>query len=232
MSVRLAIIAFLLLAPAALAAAPLRFTTSHAAPHSTADGTGSEDLVLKEALRRLGYQARILHLPSKRSIVNVNIGVDDGHFSRIPGLQASYRNLVLVPEPICTFEFAVFSKRELAIDGWDSLKPYRTGVIGGWMILERNLAHLPKLTVVANKESLFSMLAKDRLDAAVFELSEGVALLKQAGITNVRPTGTLVKRDLYVYLNKRHQALAGRLATALKDMKRDGTFQRIVARAK
>ena len=229
MSVRLAI-AFLLLLPSALYAGPLFLSTSHNPPHSTPDSRGTEDLVLKEAFRRIGYQINIVHLPSKRCLVNANNGIDDGLFARVEGMEAGYPNLVMVPEPVATFEFAVFSKHDIPVNGWNSLKPYRTGIVTGWKILEKNLAQIPSLTLVTNKKSLFAMLESGRLDAAVFDWTEGEALLSKGKPSTIRPIKPLLaKRDMYVYMNKRHAALVGRLSNALKDMKRDGTFQRIVS---
>jgi polar amino acid transport system substrate-binding protein len=230
MIIRSAII-FLLLLPGLLFAGPLSLNTAHFPPRSTPDGKGFEDLIVKEAFRRAGYEVKIIHAPSERCLVNANNGTDDGNFARVAGLEATYPNLVMVPVPIAAFEFAVFSKRKnIVVDGWDSLKPYKTGIITGWKILEKNIGHLPSLSRASDQDSLFDMLEKEHIDLAVFDLTEGGELLRQRKPSAIRALKPLLdKRDMYIYLNKRHAALIGPLSKTLKDMKRDGTFQRILS---
>jgi polar amino acid transport system substrate-binding protein len=215
------------------AAPPLTLNTAHYPPRSTPDNKGFEDLIIKEATRRLGRDVRIVHAPSERCLVNANNGIDDGNFARVEGIDALYPNLVMVPEAIASFEFAVFSKRELIVSDWNSLKPYKTGIVTGWKILEKNLGHMPLLTRATDQESLFDMLEKNHIDVAVFDLIEGNEILKRRQSSTIRPRKPLLaKRDMYIYLNKRHAPLAGQLATILKDMKRDGTIQRILSQFK
>ena len=224
------IIAFLIFIPSIVFAAQLKLNTGHFPPRSTTEGNGFEDLIVKEAIKRLGHSVKIIHAPSERCLVNANNGVDDGNFARVEGLEVIYPNLVMVPESIASFEFAVFSKRNIKISDWDSLIPYKTGIVTGWKILEKNLGHIPKLTRATDQDSLFDMLEKNHIDVAVFDLTEGVEILKQKNNPSITPLKPLLaKRDMYIYLNKRHTALIGPLSTTLKEMKRDGTFQRILS---
>jgi polar amino acid transport system substrate-binding protein len=230
MVVRIIIVCMLLI-PSVLCAATLSLNTGHVSPRSTPDGKGFEDLIVKEAFRRIGHEIKIIHAPSERCLVNANNGIDDGNFARIAGLEAIYPNLVMVPEPIATFEFALFSKnKNVLVNGWNSLKPYKTGIVTGWKILEKNLGPLPLLYRATDQQSLFDMLEQDRIDVAVFELTEGKEIVRQMKKTAIRPIKPLLdKRDMFIYLNKRHSVLTEQLSNALKDMKRDGTFQRILS---
>lgn len=225
------IIVYILFIPSILCAATLSLNTAHVSPRSTPDGKGFEDLIVKEAFRRISNEIKIIHSPSERCLVNANNGIDDGNFARIAGLEAMYPNLVMVPEPIASFEFAVFSKKKnIRVNGWNSLKPYKTGIITGWKILETNLGPLPLLYRATDQQSLFDMLEQDRIDVAVFELAEGKEIVRQREKTAIRPIKQLLdKRDMFIYMNKRHSALIIPLSNALKDMKRDGTFQRILS---
>ena len=50
------------------------------------------------------------------------------------------------------------------------------------------------------------------------------------GLPAIAPVSPALKDvDMYLYLHKKHQALAPRLAQALKDMKADGTYNRIMS---
>lgn len=225
------IIALVFFIPSILSAATLSINTGHSLPRSTIDGKGFEDLIVKEAFRRVGHEVKIIHAPSERCLVNANNGVDDGNFARVAGLESNYPNLIRVPESIAIFEFAVFSKKNnISVNGWNSLTPYKTGIITGWKILEKNLGNIPSLYRATDQESLFAMLEQNHIELAVFELTEGKEILKNNKKSAVKPAKHLLdKRDMYIYMNKRHSALIEPLANALKDMKQDGTFQKILS---
>jgi polar amino acid transport system substrate-binding protein len=199
-------------------------------PRSTPEGKGSDDLIIKEMFRRIGIEVTIVHLPAERALINANEGIDDGDFVRIAGLENRYPNLISVPEKITEYEFVAFSKDpSIRIRGWVSLKPYNVGIITGWKILEEKIVSTRSLTKVKDDTALFRLLEKDRADLVVCEHVQGNALLQTIGLTGVKALKpVLAKRDMFLYLNQRHAGLVPRLADALKKMKKDGTFKRIM----
>ncbi len=53
-------------------------------------------------------------------------------------------------------------------------------------------------------------------------------MIKQLGLQSVRALEPpLAQREMFLYLNKRHKTILPILAGALKDMKKDGTYNRI-----
>lgn len=198
-------------------------------PLSNSEGTGFYDLVLKEAFNRAGHEIEIIQLPAERSLTNANEGITDGDFVRISGLESIYPNLVQVPEKITDFEFVAFTKHiDIPIKGWESLQPYHVAIVRGWKILEKNIAPSPSLIRVKNQYLLFSLLANDRTDIVVYSRFEGYDLINQhkiQGITALEPP--LAVREMYLYLNKKHSSLIPLIETNLKEMKRDGTFDKI-----
>jgi polar amino acid transport system substrate-binding protein len=187
-------------------------------------------LIIKEAFRRIGMEARVVHLPSERALVNANQGIDDGDFVRIAGIEKRYPNLIMVEEKICEFEFAAFSRHQgVTITDWQSLKPYNVGIITGWKILEANITESRSLTKVSTPEALFDLLLHDRADLVVFDRLQGNALIKERGLSGVKALSPLLaQRDMYLYLHKRHAGLVPKLAEALRQMKQDGTHQRLI----
>lgn len=227
-SYRLLIIVLLLIIANSSSASTLVLNTADEAPLSTVDGTGHNDLIIKEAFRRIGHQVEIVHLPSERALVNTNKGIDDGNFVRIAELEKIYPNLVRVPESITVFEFAAFTKDpSIKIRDWESLKPYYVGIVAGWKILEANIVGTRSLTKVSSPKALFELLANDRVDLVVFDRRQGNVLLRNHGLTGIMPlTPLLARQEMYLYLNRRHTALAQKLTEALRQMKRDGTYTR------
>lgn len=209
----------------------LSLNTFAGPPLSTPRQTGFYDRLLKEAFKRAGMPIIIGHLPAERSLVNANSGIDDGDFVRIAGLEDIYPNLVRVPEKITDFEFVVFTKHlNIKTESWDSLKPYHVAIVRGWKILEENLADVQSLVKMKNQKLLFTLLKNDRTDAVVYSRFEGYGMMKELGMDNVivlEPP--LARREMFLYLNKKHREIIPHVAEALKGMKKDGTYDEIKA---
>lgn len=224
------IISILLFTANGVFAATIVLNTADEYPLSTIDGRGYEDQIVSEAFRRIGVDVKISHLPSERALVNADRGIDDGNFARIAGLERIYPNLVIVPEKLTDFEFTAFSKDpSIRISGWKSLKPYSVAIVTGWKILEENIVGTRSLTKVSSPESLFQLLAQDRADIVVFDRTQGNAVIKKLGVQGVYAlTPLLARQAMFMYLNRRHAELARKLPRVLREMKRDGSFDRMI----
>jgi polar amino acid transport system substrate-binding protein len=207
----------------------LLLTTSMASPLSKDDQTGFYDQILIEAFRRIGQPMKITHLPTERSITNANLGITDGEFPRISGLDRLYPNLLEVPEKIDDFKFTAFTWRDdIQLKDWSSCKPYNVAIVRGWKILEANLADARSLVKIKNQKLLFSLLGKHRTDIAVYSRFEGQEMIKQLGLQSIRVLEPpLATREMFLYLNKKHLSLIPMIATQLRSMKHDGTYDRI-----
>jgi polar amino acid transport system substrate-binding protein len=208
---------------------PLVLTTSMAPPLSKADQTGFYDQILIEAFRRIGQPVQITHLPTERSITNANLGITNGEFPRISGLDRLYPNLVKVTEKIDDFKFTAFTWRDdIQLKDWSSCKPYNVAIVRGWKILEANLADVRSLVKVKNQELLFSLLGKHRTDIAVYSRFEGQEMIERLGLQSIRVLEPpLATREMFLYLNKKHLQLIPALTKQLRSMKHDGTYDRI-----
>lgn len=189
-------------------------------------------LISQEAFRRVGLDFKLVTLPSERSLLAANRGEVDGEGLRVDGLGEQYPSLIKVPERYINISFVAFS-RDATISlaqGWESLKPYRVAFIQGWKMFEANAAGARVVHRVDKPEQLFRMLDEHRVDLALYTRADGVALARTLGLSAIAPLGPALRDvDLYLYLHERHRALAPRLAQALRDMKADGTYNRIVS---
>lgn len=200
----------------------------NAPPFTTHDNQGFLDAVAGEAFRRAGVRLRLVKLPAERGLINANTGTDDGDLTRIAGLDARYPNLVRVPEKLIDYEFVAFSKNAALPATWDALRAQPIGHIRGWKIYESQLAGA--LMVVASDDSsqMFRQLQLNRIDVALYERWLGLSLLKQQGIKGIHPLDpSLGKREMFIYLNKRHAALVPKLAEALRAIKAEGLYDRL-----
>ena len=189
------------------------------------------ELLSKEAFRRIGVDIRLVSNPSERSLHMANQGEIDGEGLRVSGLASQYPNLMQVPETYIDISFVAFAKdaRINVNQGWESLKPYRVAFITGWKMFEANATTARNVTKVDTPEQLFKMLDSDRIDLALYTRADGVALVSRMGLSSIAPLAPALKDvDMYLYLHKRHEAMVPRLAQALRDMKADGAYHRIM----
>lgn len=189
-------------------------------------------LIGQEAFRRLGMEFKLVSLPSERSLVAANLGEVDGEGLRVAGLGDQYPNLIRVPERFVNISFVAFARNAtIPIDrGWDSLKPHRVAFITGWKMFEANAMVARSVTKVDKPEQMFQMLEHGHVDLALYTRADGLAFTRRQGLSSIAPLEPSLKDvDMYLYLHRRHEALVPRLAQAMRDMKIDGTYNRIVA---
>ncbi len=207
----------------------LVFNVTGQPPLNTDDGRGFMDRLLREALKRTGYKLVISRQPAERGLRSANKGLIDGEMSRVKGIDKVYKNLVRVPEKIMDWYFVVFTrKQEKMAMNWQALDKRNVAFINGWKILEKNIPRTAHITKTKNFTQLFKLLAKNRTDYVIYEKWGGHKLLHDMNLSNVRILKPeLAKREMFVYLHKKHQALAPRLAQAFRAMKADGSYSKI-----
>lgn len=208
-------------------------STIQRTPISTPDNKGMADLIAIEAFKRVGVKLEIDDIPAKRALINANRGIHDGDLARVDGVTKAYPNLLPVPEITWLAEIGGFSKQEgIKLNGWSSLDPFHLAYIRGWVIFERNIKASKSLTQVNDPETLFNLLDKNRTDIALYEKKMGYGVIKKMkleGIYNLKQPLTV--EPIYIYLHKKHQALIPQVANAIREMKRDGSYQMIVHNA-
>ena len=223
----LVLLLYVLIIPSTVFSQVLSITSGRAEPFVKPDHSGFYDLIVKQMFERVGLQAKTVVLPSERSLVNADKGVDDGNIARIKGIEKKYKNLLMVPEKVIDFDFIVFSKNKyLNISDWRSLQPWNVAYINGWKVFEKNVRFYKSLVHARDSKQLFKLLKSDRVDLVLYDYWSGQwELQNQKGIYSLHPP--LASYELYLYINKRHKHLLDKLATALRDMKQDGSYQKI-----
>ncbi|MDX1514745.1 MAG: ABC transporter substrate-binding protein [Gammaproteobacteria bacterium] len=203
--------------------------TSSAPPYHDQNGTGFFDQVVAEAFRRAGLGLEIIDVPAERGLLNANAGIDDGDLSRIGGLERLYPNLRPVPEKLFEQEYVALTRRvHLETDRWDRLNPFTVAHIKGWKIFENDAYRPAELVRVENLPQLLMMLGRDRIDIALIERWMGLAEGRRQQIHDLRALEPpLARREIFLYLHKKHEPLLPRIAEALRELKTDGTHERL-----
>ncbi len=204
--------------------------TADSSPYSTPLNTGIYDQIILKVFDSLGLKVKINHLPSARSIENVDIGLDDAEYARIKGLNEKFKNILPVNEKLLDFSFTAFAKDpRIRITGWDGLKKYNVGFIRGWKIYEINVKNTRSLHVVSSEVELFNMLLKDRVDIILYEKLRGYDFLSKNHISDVFALeNPLSVRGMYLYVHKKHENLIPKIEKALREIKQGGEYDDIV----
>ncbi|WP_031484799.1 substrate-binding periplasmic protein [Maridesulfovibrio frigidus] len=225
--VLLIILNFLFTMPAVAGTTSMSFTTGD--PLNDNRTKAMEEL-LTICFERMGIKIDVMPMPSERSLYNANAGTQDGNFLRTEGISKSYPNLIKVPEPFFANTIVAFShNKNIKIDGWKSLLPYRVAWVKGWKNCERELSTAKSVTQVRNEKALFLFLEKKRADVGVFGLHTGSVMLKKLNITSVYPLSpAIVVSNLYLYVNKKHASMIPQIVKTIKEMKLDGTFGKVI----
>ncbi len=76
---------------------------------------------------------------------------------------------------------------------------------------------------------LFTLLEKNRTEIIIYERWGGNYFINEKRFDNIRMRmPPLATREMFIYLHKKHAFLVPRLSQALIDMKRDGSYERLV----
>lgn len=218
---------------AAGAQEPLRLNSGVGAPYLQADRQGFLDLLVPEVFRRIGVRAEAVgYGASERAMINANNGIDDGVAMRIRGLEKTYPNLLRVDEKVIDNDFVAYSIRHrFATTGFETLRPYQIAYIVGWKVFEARLDPGQPATAVQDAEQLFTLLANERADLVLFERWQGLWLAAERRIPARPLSPPLATTEMFMYLHRKHAHLAEPAARALRAMKADGSYRRILERS-
>ena len=224
---------FFLHAGPALAKEKLIIGTSYKVLLSTPAQDGMLDEIAKEAFQRIGIQIELPYLPTERSISAANKGLHDGELNRVKGLENMYPNLIRTEESMMDFAFVGFTKHKPVEGGsWKNLQPVQLGIIKGWKIVEANVGTFPNVTCFYSAEDLFKGLNLERIDIALYGRLMGFAVIREMGLKNIKMiTPPFASKKMYMYLHRKHKVLIPVLSSALKQMKQECSYDRIVSRS-
>ncbi|ETR65603.1 MAG: family 3 extracellular solute-binding protein, partial [Candidatus Magnetoglobus multicellularis str. Araruama] len=159
-------------------------------------------MVLREAYQNIGIDIKREKFTSARALIESNNGRTDGEIGRVKGIDRTFKNLLRVPVPVLTIQFAAFSKdNTIQIKGWESLLPYEIAYIRGVKCIKKNLPKGARVNLLTRQEHLFMFIEKNRADIAITSLISSHFVLKSKDIHSIHVVGKLSKVHLYHYLH-------------------------------
>lgn len=184
--------------------------------------------ILREAYGKIGIDIIIQEFPPERYQALANIGSFDGILFGGARIGDKFTDLVKVQVPLGYDDIVVFTKNKNAmIDGWDSLKPYRIGIMIGMPEIEKRTDGM-SVSKVATPRQLFLMLNAERIDFVVLPRTLGLMAIKKLNLKTIRLVPVTLERwGMYHYLNKKNLKLVLIIEKVLTEMQLSGRIRSI-----
>ncbi len=185
--------------------------------------------IITEAYKRLGIEIEILNISWARAILTANKGESDAELFRTEIVTELYKNIVIVKEPILFLDMVAFIKsKNIAIEKWEDLSPYRIAILRGVKLVEKNTVNC-SVFQVNELEKAFEMLDKGRVDIVINEFFNGLRTVKEMGLIDIITLDPPLDRiPVYHFVHTKNKFLVPLLEQNLREMKSDGTTARII----
>jgi polar amino acid transport system substrate-binding protein len=196
-----------------------------------ADDTGTIQFfpILVEAYRRLGIEIIAEPLPAERGLRETDSGQTDGETVRVEGLEALYPNLVRVPESVVSVEVKVFTTGLFfPIMGWESMGPYSVCYMHGLKLYEQGTHGMRRVSAFG-QENAVKLLREGLCEVAALSANAWIVIDRLNAGPMRELESPVASYPLYHYVHRRHADLVPLLAKELREMKREGVIDAILA---
>lgn len=187
------------------------------------------ELIIIEAFQKIGITCKVEYLPGERALSITNSGEADVEILRVKGIDSKYPNLMWIPVSTVSADQMAWSKKNIDVsNGWESLRPYRLGVVRGHKIAENNTQGMNR-QVVSTWQQAFELVNIDRVEIGIVGRATGVLIVRDLGLKDVRCLEPPLEiTPLYPYLHKKHADLHPKITATLEDMSGKGRFKEIL----
>jgi polar amino acid transport system substrate-binding protein len=181
---------------------------------------------VREAYARIGHTIRIVDLPSKRSLAEINKGKYDGELVRIFGIEKNFPNLIMVDTPAyeVTINAIVRNSSTAQISSWRDLKPYQIAYPRGFIQIRNKTEGMQRVAVSIN-DQIGEMLIRGHIDIGVLSGIEARHTIGKHSELRIieKPLHINI---LYHYLHKKNEHLRKPLSEAFKAMREEGRIEK------
>lgn len=182
--------------------------------------------------KEAGLGAEFITLPPERALKSVESGEVDADLGRVLGATAGYQNMMELTESLSEITLLAIVKKGSPITKVSApdLKTYRVGLLRGTKMAESLMTKLgTEANVVNTTQQLFQMLTNDRLEIVLTTSATPIPSEFSAAISVLTPPVTTAK--VVHVLGKKWAALGPKLDAALKTMKADGRWAKLLSAA-
>ena len=191
--------------------------------------------VFKEAARRAGIKYEIILLPTIRTIKGFYEGELDGFF---PAFDRTAGDKAAKSESIYVKRNIIFVRKgEPLIEEISQLERKRVGLTEGYTY-DSSLTTNPKIKVDYAPSDILNLkkLSNGRIDAFVADENSGLVALKNSNEKNIiyNTNKNFFLKNVFIAFhgNDEGRMLADKISIAIREMKKDGTYDRIMGKIK
>ena len=221
-------LALTLLSPFSLARGDIVFATG--LPVDNEIFSAGEEL-LAAISRRMGETIKLISIPGKRSATLLKNNEIHAELARVDEYSQKVPFAIKIPEPIIeTTQYAYSLKENLPVNGWGSLKAYRSVALRGTWIIEIYMAE-QQVTWVDSVSSALKFLKSGRADIFIsssVRANKFIIANDYSTIHRLEPA-IHTTRD-FTFFAKAYPQLARRYEAALRSIKADGVYQAILTK--
>ncbi len=185
------------------------------------------EAIVSEALKNIGIEASIKHLPTARAAFISNAGGSDAEICRVKGFADKYKNLIRINPSIIPLKASVFTKNlalTIVPDEWELLIPYKVGIHTGHFYSTEATKNFPGVVKVTTDKQLLKMLTISRLDAAVLIRTDAIAVIKDLGLEDdvKMLSPPIAQYPLHFFIHKKNKHLERRISEAIQQIVSSG----------
>ncbi|GAA3964572.1 transporter substrate-binding domain-containing protein [Allohahella marinimesophila] len=186
--------------------------------------------LLAELGRRMAVKIELISLPVERGAHSLENGRIDAELSRILEFGKTRPELIRVEETIARVAYHAYATKPYTdLNGWNSLKPYRIVHRMGLQFVKEYLGEM-NVQAVNSTEAGLAFMLRDRADVYI----ETPPLVEP--LLQTHPEFSEIRRidpaiawfDTYTYFAPDHTVMAERYLQALRSMKVDGSYQKLM----
>lgn len=170
---------------------------------------------------QLGYQAKVIKTPAKRSLIEVSQGKFDAELGRVEAAQTLFTDFIRIPVPIMSFNILAISAVDVpTIKLWTNLPGFDVVTLRGFVgITERLNQHNVNYHKTSDVKQILQMLRSKRAQVAIVP----AVLMEpyQASLTNSIDYSAIEIIDtlpVYHYIHKKHVKIVPKFTEKLKVM--------------
>ncbi len=196
------------------------------------DEPSTIDRLYYHIFKELGYEVTTEASGMASAIMKANSGEMAGLATQTAGIEKDYPNLIMVPEPIASVSFCCYALtgKNYHLDSWDDFNGLRVGYLFQKVYID---AHLPEGVAQrinkASLDELYTALETGECDVVVVSSSSRQRTILRENLSEVGEVDSLLS---YAYLNKKYAALVEPMAQVLRNMKENGTYEKILNQQK
>ena len=187
--------------------------------------------IIQKIYSKLKINIKISSYPGKRAIEESSKGIIAGEVCRFYEFGEEHPTLIRIPTPISYSLPSVFSnKKDININGWNSISKYRIGIIKGIIYSEKGTKDMPNVTRVSTIEQLAQMILLNRIDLFITSKYNGFLTLKKLKLDKkiyILSPPIQKEMKLYNYIHEKHKKLVPKIEAIVKEMKKNGEIENL-----